>query len=178
MSTQKKKPPNAKGKKKAPTPEDPHRPGSESESDGLAEDSGAEGGDVSAGKKLHWSDSLTWSLISAIEESKSIKQGLYPPPGANKSTAKGGGKAKTEYHAELACILFDEHPKYGAAFALAHSDKKVLAAWGRKIKNRLNTLEKMTREHLGEMGETGMGISKEEEIDMSQNNELTNKWGQ
>ncbi|PCH34930.1 hypothetical protein WOLCODRAFT_78833 [Wolfiporia cocos MD-104 SS10] len=35
-------------------------------------------------------DSLTWALISAIQDDKGIKQGLYPPPGQNVSTAQEG----------------------------------------------------------------------------------------
>ena len=41
----------------------------------------------------------------------------------------------------------------------------------------MDSLEKKTREYLEEMGETGKGISEEDEIDMSQSTTLVNKWG-
>ncbi|RPD52273.1 hypothetical protein L226DRAFT_466837, partial [Lentinus tigrinus ALCF2SS1-7] len=119
---------------------------------------------------------LTWSLISAVEDNSDIKQALYPSPGGHPSTANGGGKAKTDHHAQLAKILFQEHEKYGAAFAPALTDAKVLAAWGMKIKNRLKGLERQTREHMTEMGTTGAGLTREDELDMARNNELTNAW--
>ncbi len=39
------------------------------------------------------------------------------------------------------------------------------------------SLVKACRGYTEEMGETGMGITSEEEIDMSLNNEFTTKWG-
>ena len=36
----------------------------------------------------------------------------------------------------------------------------------------------ITREYIEQMGQTGEGISQEDEIDMSLKNEFTNKWGQ
>jgi len=38
-------------------------------------------------------------------------------------------------------------------------------------------MQKTTKGHLFTMGETGMGISNQDEIDMSLNNQLTMKWG-
>ncbi|KAF8233281.1 hypothetical protein L208DRAFT_1061091, partial [Tricholoma matsutake] len=57
-----------------------------------------------------WKDEdLNFLLIAAIEEDDEIKQGLFPPPGANKSLAKGGSKPKTKYQWELARKVFEEH---------------------------------------------------------------------
>lgn len=39
-------------------------------------------------------------------------------------------------------------------------------------------MEKKTREYIQEMGQTGQGIVKESDIDMTQDNEFTNKWGE
>ena len=36
---------------------------------------------------------------------------------------------------------------------------------------------KITNEHKATMGETGAGITREDEIDMSQDNAFTTKWG-
>ncbi|KAL1937493.1 hypothetical protein VTO73DRAFT_13145 [Trametes versicolor] len=149
---------------------------SDEESVGSSGDEDGPGADVDTDKKLVWTTALTWSLITAIEEDKNIKRALYPPPGSNASTAKGGGKAKTEFQAHLATVLFKNHPDYKRAFALTKDEPRQLAAWGRKIKNRIKALETKTRGYLSDMGETGKGIAQEDEIDMSQDNEFTNKW--
>jgi hypothetical protein len=84
-----------------------------------------------------WKDAdLTWSLISAITDDPAIKQGLFPSPGANVSTSKGGGKPKTDHQFALAAALFSEHPKYCEVFKLATSSKE-RAVWAKWIKNRL-----------------------------------------
>jgi hypothetical protein len=84
-----------------------------------------------------WKDAdLTWSLISAITDDPAIKQGLFPSPGANVSTSKGGGKPKTDHQFALAAALFSEHSKYCEVFKLATSSKKK-AVWAKRIKNRL-----------------------------------------
>ncbi|TFK84662.1 hypothetical protein K466DRAFT_567098 [Polyporus arcularius HHB13444] len=101
------------------------------------------------GNRLRWADpDLTWSLIATIEDNADIKWALYPPPGGNPSTANRGGTAKTDFHVELAKILFTDHTK----------------------------LEKQTRKHMIEMEATGAGITREEDLDMSWENELTNVW--
>ena len=38
-----------------------------------------------------WTESLTWSLITAITDDDIVRQGLFPERGANASTSKGGG---------------------------------------------------------------------------------------
>ena len=61
--------------------------------------------------------SLSDALIAVISKNSFIKQGLFPSPGANALTAKGGGKAKTKFHWLLCKALFSEHPMYGKTFA-------------------------------------------------------------
>ncbi len=41
-----------------------------------------------------------------------------------------------------------------------------------------HSVTKAVRQYQSEMGETGAGITHEEEIDMSLTNALTNKWGE
>jgi hypothetical protein len=87
-------------------------------------------------------ENLSWSLIAAITEDPDIKQGLFPSPGANSSSAKGGGKTKTEWHWRLCDVLFSQHPDYAAAFSLAKNATgkpaaKQRANWANKIKNRI-----------------------------------------
>lgn len=79
---------------------------------------------------------MNWALISAITDDAEIKQGLFPPPGANVSTKNGGGKPKTEHQWALCVALFTEHPIYGPSFALVESAKDK-ERWVNKIKNRL-----------------------------------------
>jgi hypothetical protein len=80
---------------------------------------------------------LTWSLLTALTDDPVIKQGLFPSPGANVSTAQGGGKKKTDHHYALATALFATHPDYSAAFQLAQTSKQK-SLWGLKIKNRIS----------------------------------------
>ncbi|KAG2366990.1 hypothetical protein BDR07DRAFT_1351646 [Suillus spraguei] len=47
---------------------------------------------------IDWTDTLTWSLVSAVTSDDAIRKGLYPEPGANASTKNGGGAKKTEHH--------------------------------------------------------------------------------
>jgi hypothetical protein len=67
-----------------------------------------------------------------------IKQGLFPSPGANVSTKKGGGKGKTDHQWAMCKVMFTNHETYGAAFAKVKTPK-AKAAWALKIKNRLQT---------------------------------------
>ena len=90
-----------------------------------------------------WTDELSEQLINAISEDADIKQGLFPAPGGNVSSSKGGGKKKTAWYWKLAEILFFDHDIYSTAFEKAASDKskdkaKSQAIWGDKIKNRLS----------------------------------------
>ncbi|KAM5539999.1 hypothetical protein V8D89_006331 [Ganoderma adspersum] len=139
--------------------------------DELDED-GNRGTGKQGGKKLKWDEELTWALITRINENAKIKRGLYPPPGPNPSTANGGGKPKSDFHAELARALFENHAKYGTQFEQAKSDPAKLSKWAGKIKNRMNTLEKKTRRYFDMMGQTGQGITREEEIAMSTNSSI------
>ncbi len=86
-----------------------------------------------------WDEKLTCALITCINENVMIKRGLYPPPGPNPSTANGGGKPKSDFHAALAYALFKDHEKYGAQFAEAKGDPAKLSKWAGKIKNCINT---------------------------------------
>ena len=46
-----------------------------------------------------WKDQdLAWQLINAIRDDPIIKQGLFPSPGGNVSTTKGGGLSKAHHH--------------------------------------------------------------------------------
>ena len=82
---------------------------------------------------------MTSALIAEIQENEEIKRGLFPPPGGNASTAKGGGKTKKDHHLALAKALFgtDKTGHYIPAFTAALNDKKEEKKWANKIKNRL-----------------------------------------
>ncbi|KAF8073402.1 hypothetical protein FPV67DRAFT_1666168 [Lyophyllum atratum] len=131
--------------------------------------------DGKEGVFVDWKDDdLNWALLTAITDSPEIKQGLFPSPGND--TRHGKGKRKTDHQFALATVIFSQHPRYHAAFALANTPA-AKAVWTRKIKNRLDTMVRTCRQYTREMGETGAGITQEDEIDMSLNNEFTNKWG-
>ncbi|KAJ6550579.1 hypothetical protein DFH09DRAFT_1319757 [Mycena vulgaris] len=113
---------------------------------------------------------LTWTLINAIEEDEEIQDGLFPGVGAIK---RNGGQPKTHFYALLAKICFAKHLKYKEAYAKAILPKQ-LEAWRDKIKNRVKALVKRCREHITTMGETGAGMTPEDEI--LPGTELTTKW--
>ncbi|KAI0073913.1 hypothetical protein K474DRAFT_1602501, partial [Panus rudis PR-1116 ss-1] len=79
-------------------------------------------------------------LITIIEDNPQIKQGLFPSPGGHVSTAKGGGKAKTDHYWQICIALFKGHPLYAAAFAAAIAENAKASLrnpWVLKIKNRI-----------------------------------------
>ncbi|KAJ7194116.1 hypothetical protein GGX14DRAFT_527599 [Mycena pura] len=117
-----------------------------------------------------WDFDLTWTLINAIEEDDEIQDGLFPGVGAIKHT---GGQPKTHFYALLAKICFAKHLKYTEAYAKAILPKQ-LEAWRDKIKNRVKALVKRCREHITTMGETGAGMTTEDEI--LPGTALTTKW--
>ncbi|KAF8149304.1 hypothetical protein K438DRAFT_2086789 [Mycena galopus ATCC 62051] len=115
---------------------------------------------------VDWSDQvLTQDLIARIIENATIKRALFPPPGPNASTAKGGGKTKSSAYWQLLQGALD-----------AVSTTKDQTAWGNKIKNRLRTMGRTTRDYIEEMGQTGAGISSADQIDTSLDNAFTSKW--
>ena len=89
-----------------------------------------------------WSDqTLSQSLITAITDDPDIKQGLFPPPGPNALSAKGGGKKKILWQWKVAVAIFKDHPLYSTAFATAYNctdpklKPKLQTLWAEKIKN-------------------------------------------
>lgn len=87
---------------------------------------------------LSWQeDALSKQLIAAIIDNPNIKQGLFPVPGTNVSTAAGGGKKKAAWHCMLAEILFKDHPKHAPAYAQSQKEKlaKKKNVFSEKIRN-------------------------------------------
>ena len=83
--------------------------------------------------------SLTDKLLGAIGDDKQIKQGLYPGPGANASTKRGGGLPKAEHHWQLVLLVFGDHADYQDSVARATGDPAQRKIWCQKIKNRLRS---------------------------------------
>ncbi|KAJ7587485.1 hypothetical protein C8J56DRAFT_1164966 [Mycena floridula] len=113
------------------------------------------------------------TLIVAIEDDADIKQALFPPPG--QGTLKTNGKPKTDSYLALAHAVFDDHPFYGPMLAGA-TTAAAKSGWVNKIKNKIDKLRKKTNEHTADMGETGAGLEREEDINMDLNNAFTTKW--
>ncbi|KAH9984742.1 hypothetical protein BJV74DRAFT_797146 [Russula compacta] len=124
-----------KGRKRALTP-----------IDNKSSSNGSTKGDESKEVKIDWKDAdLTWLVISASTDDATIKQGLFPSPGANVSTSKGGGKPKTDHQFALAVALFSEHPKYCEVFKWATSSKEK-TVWAKWIKNCLQKTANLPNE--------------------------------
>ncbi|KAJ7743526.1 hypothetical protein B0H14DRAFT_2406971, partial [Mycena olivaceomarginata] len=126
-----------------------------------------------------WKDpALSVSLIAYIFQDALIKQALFPSPGPNASTKKGGGKKKVDAHWDLAKLLLDENPTYEPAITAAAADPKTRLTWANKIKTGWPRIMKKTaRKHIIDLGQTGAGIKEASDVDMSRPNGFTNKWG-
>ena len=136
-------------------------------------------------------------MLSAVEDNRDIRQGLYPGTGANASSANGGGKPKTDFYWQLAVQLFADHEEYGTVIEEVRGSlmKKVWDPWVNKIKNQLNrfvhlkahiiypayinvppSMAEEVRKHSKTMGETGMGLESEKEIILG--TPLARTWGE
>ncbi|KAF8190955.1 hypothetical protein K438DRAFT_1970707 [Mycena galopus ATCC 62051] len=119
---------------------------------------------------------LTWTLITAIEDSEETRESLFPGIGGIK---RGGGLPKTHYYDQLAVTCFEEHPTYEESFAKAVTPKQK-KAWRLKIKNRIKThvpffiLVEKAKDNIQAMGETGAGIETED--DVQPGTALRTKW--
>ncbi|KAJ8076151.1 hypothetical protein PM082_022136 [Marasmius tenuissimus] len=126
---------------------------------------------------------LQEAIVTTIEDHKEIKQKLYPPPGANLSTADGGGNKKTVAHWQICEEVFSEHPVYKDAFKAAldanpstPSGKKIRDSWSGGVKAQLRRMEIKTNEIRNAMGQTGMGLTSADDIDMNIDSSITNAW--
>ncbi|KAE9385357.1 hypothetical protein BT96DRAFT_1007116 [Gymnopus androsaceus JB14] len=96
-------------------------------------------------KNIEWTSKLAFTLIACIAKDKDIKNGLYPGPGANISTAKGGGLPKTEHQFKLFTMIFGDHPEWQPAIELAQTPQKK----GPASKTRTNfglTIKRMAKQ--------------------------------
>ncbi|KAJ7018601.1 hypothetical protein C8F04DRAFT_909624, partial [Mycena alexandri] len=66
-----------------------------------------------------WTNDLSQQLVTCIVQTAIIKRVLFPPPGANASTAKGGGKTKVSAQWDLCVELLGENTKYKQAITAA-----------------------------------------------------------
>lgn len=135
---------------------------------------------------------MTSELLTAVTNNDEIRKGLFPPPSAEPNR-KNGGKYKTDFQYQAAEALFKDNPEYSAAFNNATTAAQK-AVWTTKIKNKIakyvpclvtradaDTFQSMImacKKYRKQMGQTGEGITREEEIDMELENEFTTKWGE
>ncbi|KAF9441804.1 hypothetical protein P691DRAFT_765867 [Macrolepiota fuliginosa MF-IS2] len=132
--------------------------------------------------EIDWTKDLTWKLINCIQDDVTIKEELFPLPGSNKSVSKGGSKTKTDYHNDLALLVFENDPTYGPLIEgqvckLNRSlNRKKRMLWSQKIKNHLTQVVEAVKKARNQMGQTGEGIEQAEDVNMSLKNQLTNCW--
>ncbi|KAJ7833941.1 hypothetical protein B0H14DRAFT_3871513 [Mycena olivaceomarginata] len=105
-----------------------------------------------------------------------MSSSLFPPPGPNASTKKGGGKTKVSARWEICLKLLGDHPKYQEAIAAAANVPRERSPWANRIKNRLRTMGKETRAYIEIMGQTGARIECAADIDTTKENSFTTKW--
>ncbi|KZT25825.1 hypothetical protein NEOLEDRAFT_1024928, partial [Neolentinus lepideus HHB14362 ss-1] len=114
-------------------------------------------------------------LLRAITDDTNIKQGLFPGPGVNVSTARGGGKLKSDHHWAVCVELFSQHLDYKECFDEAQEGPaKAKKPWSNKIKNKLWKMTLVTKDINKTMGQTGEGITSEDQI--KEGTEIVNKW--
>jgi hypothetical protein len=88
-----------------------------------------------------WDTALRCKLVAAIVASSLYKSVLYPGPGANQSTAKGGGTPKTDIHWSIAKEVLgpiDKYKKQIDSITTATKDSARRSKWGNKVKATLN----------------------------------------
>ncbi|KAJ7041476.1 hypothetical protein C8F04DRAFT_1252813 [Mycena alexandri] len=122
---------------------------------------------------IEWTDELTWTLVSAIEDDD-IREGLFPGAGGPVKSTLLKTKKKTYWHYELAVICFGaENGLYKVAFDAAVTPPQK-ALWNTKIKNRIASLVTKARANITAMGETGAGLGSADEI--NEGTALATKW--
>ncbi|KAK7463486.1 hypothetical protein VKT23_006834 [Stygiomarasmius scandens] len=133
--------------------------------------------------RIKWTDDLTETMLKELTDNPEIKQGLFPGPGTvgkdvdGNTVTKSNTLAKADYQYMLAEALFaHERFKYKASFDKDKMNAKGRAWWAGKIKSKLEELVGKVKECKKMMGETGEGLTSEEQIDMSQENALTTAW--
>ncbi|KDQ50999.1 hypothetical protein JAAARDRAFT_51024 [Jaapia argillacea MUCL 33604] len=129
--------------------------------------------------KIRWEfddHKLSWKLVNTILDDPKIKQGLFPSPGTNTSTSKGGGKQKADFHWAICLALFGGDLEYGVAFDPVAESRtaKEKRKWTNKIKNHLRTMATMTWELNVKLGTTGEGVKQKEDI--WQDTKIANIW--
>jgi hypothetical protein len=90
---------------------------------------------------LRWDEDRTISLVHHIAESEIACLKLFPKPGQNPSTAKGGGVSKNEVYWIIARDWLSQDLAFSATIARIVKDgkPKEQTDWGKKIKNKVAT---------------------------------------
>ncbi|KAE9387910.1 hypothetical protein BT96DRAFT_947992 [Gymnopus androsaceus JB14] len=139
----------------------------------------------SSGSKDHvrWNDALVEILLKELMDNPEIKQGLFPAPGTvgrdqeGNPVTKSNSRPKNEYYFMLAQAVFgDENSKYKDIFANKAKDASGKDIWATRIKNKLEELVRKYKKHKKDMGETGAGLTSEDQINMTLTNSLTTVW--
>ncbi|KAJ3727610.1 hypothetical protein C8R42DRAFT_656032 [Lentinula raphanica] len=135
------------------------------------------------GERLKWTDELVQIMLAELTDNPEIKQGLFPGPGTvgldndGAPVTKSNSRPKKEYHYMLAEAVFGaDTSEYKLQF---DNDVKEAAGrdlWSTRVKNKLEELVSKFKKAKDSMGETGAGLTSEEQIDMSMKNHLTTAW--
>ncbi|THV04472.1 hypothetical protein K435DRAFT_774435, partial [Dendrothele bispora CBS 962.96] len=133
--------------------------------------------------RIKWTQDLTDTLLSELTDNVEIKQGLFPSPGTvgldedGNAVTKSNTLTKTDYQFMLAEAVFSrEDCGYKETFDGGKDTSQGRTWWAGKVKSKLEDLLSKYRECRDLMGETGQGLTGEEQIDMSQKNALTDAW--
>ncbi|KAE9397024.1 hypothetical protein BT96DRAFT_996205 [Gymnopus androsaceus JB14] len=150
-----------------------------------ADDGGGGDQDGNGPGTVKWTPELTDALLQELTDNPEIKQGIYPGPGTmlkdenRNAMTKSNSKPKSEYQFMLAEALFsNEQHGYHTKFKTNVEEAVGWLWWGNKVKTRLEYMQHKVMTAQALMGETGVGLTSEDQIDMSLENSLTTAWGQ
>ncbi|KAJ3859797.1 hypothetical protein EV359DRAFT_86004 [Lentinula novae-zelandiae] len=133
-----------------------------------------------ASGRVSWTVALQETLLKEISDNPEIKQGLFPGPGTigrdedGNPITRSNSLLKSEYYFMLSTAVFgNETSKYYAAFDLESKEAAGRDLWTKQVKNNVEAVVKNYKKWKEIMGQTGEGLTSEDQIDMSLSNSFT-----
>ncbi|KAF7307936.1 hypothetical protein MKEN_01154500 [Mycena kentingensis (nom. inval.)] len=133
-------------------------------------------------KDIEWTSELTSKIIASIKENDEAREILFPGTGTVRVNEQGkvikpnGKKKKDGIMLVVEDVFGADDSEYKELYLATIGTTQGKDAWYLKLKNRLDRLATKFRESAKTMTETGAGITREEEIDMSLKNKTTDAW--
>ncbi|KAJ3912411.1 hypothetical protein F5877DRAFT_84838 [Lentinula edodes] len=124
--------------------------------------------------RVRWTEDMTDTLLTELTDNPQIKQGLFPGPGTvgldedGHIVTKSNTLMKVDYQFMLAEAVFSrENFGFSERFKSDKKTSKGRSWWAGKIKSKLEDLVDKWKQCKKMMGETGAGLTSEEQIDLT-----------